>query len=106
MAVRSGKTSIGMILLVTVIGLILGSFFSVVIDAILHAFSAGSTETGNVISIFTLPITMGTPLSVGYPNPLVLDLGAVKGQFGFQLNINAMSFLGVWLSHKFYKSHQ
>jgi len=103
MAVRSGKTSIGMILLITIIGLILGSFFSVVIDAILQAFSAGP---GNVIGIFTMPLTLGTPISVGYPTPLVLDLGAVKGQFGFQLNINIMSFLGMLIAHKFYKSHQ
>ncbi len=103
MAVRSNKTNTGMILLITFLGLILGSFFSVVIDAILHAFNAGS---GNVLSLFTVPLTLGTPLSIGYPTPLVLDLGAVKGQFGFQLNINVMSILGVILSHKFYKMHQ
>jgi len=105
MAVRSGKTSVGLILLITFIGLILGSFFSVVIDAILQAFGAGA-GSGNVLSLFTLPFTMGTPLSIGFPTPFVLDLGAVKAQFGFQLNINVMSILGVILAHKFYKNHQ
>lgn len=103
MAVRSNNTNIAMILIITFLGLLLGSFFSVVLDSILHAFNAGKD---NVLSLFTVPLTLGTPLSVGYPSPLMLDLGAVKAQIGFQLNINVMSILGVILSHKFYKMHQ
>ncbi len=99
MASRSANANVGVLILITVIGLVLGSFFSVLIEALLKLVSS---EGGNVLGIFVWSV----PIGIGVPNPVLIDLNALKFQFGFQLNINAMSFLGLWLAHKFYKSNR
>lgn len=117
MASRSKDTNIGMLFLITIVGLVLGSLLSVVIDMLI---SLGSSEGHNVLSIFTWSV----PIGIGFPDPVttegvaeaadtavrtvpgLVDLKAIKFHFGFQLNINAMSFLGLWIAHKFYKSNR
>lgn len=100
MAVRSRKTSPIVLVLITVVGLVLGSLLSLIVDTLLGLVPG---EGGNVLGIFTWSV----PVGFGFPEPYVLRLGeALKFNLGFELNVNIMSILGLWLSHKFYKSNQ
>ncbi len=103
MAVNSkNKHSVWMLLLITLIGLILGSYTSLIIDSILQLIS-GENAGLNPISFFTTTLL---PIKFGYPDPINLDLGVLKFNIGVQLDINIISFLGIWLSHKFFKSYK
>jgi len=113
--------SVWMLLLITLIGLVLGSYISLIIDQILLLISGDSVGL-NPISFFTKPLTLrfgyheptGVDLSTiesvveraKYLQPYKVDLGVIKFNFGLQLDINLISFLGVWLSHKFFKSYK
>ena len=70
------------LLLVTVIGLLIGSLLS----------GAMSGMYDNVVkTIFTFPVTIG----IGYPEPWALDLAFIKFKIGFQLHLTLLSFVGV-----------
>lgn len=97
MARNSRKRNPLIIILITVVGLLFGSLLSLIIDTLL-GFVSG--DGGSVLGIFTWSVPIGFDLKdVGIPE-------VIQFSFGLNLNINAMSFLGLWLAHRFYKSYQ
>jgi len=76
------------LVLITIVGLIIGSYLSLLIGQI-----PGDTNVVRDLFLFNF-----LPVSVGYPGPVSFDIQAVKFQFGFEMNINVMSIIGVVVS--------
>ena len=76
---------ISTLILVTLVGLIIGSYLSLLVGMIPGEYVV-------VRELFTFNFL---PISVGYPEPVSIDTGAVKLQFGFLTNVNIMSIIGV-----------
>jgi hypothetical protein len=96
MAKRLENVRISMLILVTLIGFIIGSYLSLLIGMIPGDYVV-------VKELFTFNLL---PISIGYPSPAAVDLSAVKFQFGFQLEINIMSIIGVFIAlwaYRWYK---
>ncbi len=98
MATHSKSVNVGILILITIIGFLLGAVVTVLVNWLL---SIASPEGGSVLGIFTDHVGIG----LGAENPIKLvNIDALKIQFGFQLNINLMSILGIWIAHKVYRS--
>jgi len=85
------------LLLVTVVGFIVGSYLSLLVGNMIPGDS-------NVVKI--LFTTNLLPVSIGYPNPISVDIGAIKLQFGFLTDVNIMSIIGVIIAlwaYRWYK---
>ena len=76
---------ISTLILITIIGLIVGSYLSLLIGMI-------PGDANVVKEIFTFNFL---PISLGYPEPFSVDLGAIKFQLGLETKINLMSIIGV-----------
>ncbi|MDR0304792.1 MAG: DUF4321 domain-containing protein [Chitinispirillales bacterium] len=96
MAKRAEKLSVSMLVLVTVIGIIIGSYLSLLIG-----FIPGDYVV--VKEIFTFSFL---PISVGYPNPISVDIGAIKFQFGLQTQFNLLSFVGIVVALYVYRRYR
>ncbi|MCL2844820.1 MAG: DUF4321 domain-containing protein [Chitinivibrionia bacterium] len=73
---------------VSVIGLIIGSYLGLLIGQI-----PGDANVVRDLFLFNF-----LPISAGYPYPVSVDIQAIKFQFGFEMNINTMSIVGVIVS--------
>ena len=85
---------ISTLILVVVIGILIGSYLNELIGLI----PGGATNV--VRNFFTFNfINFG----IGYPDPLLIDLSAIKFQIGFQMKFSLMSVIGVFLSLYFFR---
>jgi len=82
------EKKVSTLVLVAIMGLIIGSYLGLLIGNI-------PGEANVVRDLFLFNIL---PISVGYPNPISVDVSAIKFQFGFEMNINLMSIVGVIVS--------
>jgi len=97
MAKRKAESmSISMLVLITVVGLIVGSYLSLLIGMI----------PGDYVVVKELFTSNFLPISLGYPNPISIDIGAIKFQFGIQMQFNLMSILGVIAALYFYRNYR
>lgn len=93
MAVNLKERNISTLTLVVVVGILIGSYLNYLI---------GLLPGGNnvVKTFFTYNfINFG----VGYPQPLLIDLNAIKFHIGFQMKFSLLSVLGVFLSLYFFR---
>jgi hypothetical protein len=84
------------LILITIVGFIIGSYLSLLIGMI-------PGESNVVKELFTFNFL---PISIGYPEPVSVNIDALKFQFGFQTNINMMSIVGVVIAlwaYRWYK---
>lgn len=72
------------LILITIVGLIIGSYLGMLISMI----------PGNYVVVKEI-FTFSFLPSIGYPNPVSINLGVIKFQFGLETNINIMSIIGV-----------
>ena len=87
---------ISTLILVTIVGFIVGSYLSLLIGMI----------PGNYVVVKELFTFNFLPVSIGYPNPFSVDIGAIKFQFGFKADVNIMSIVGVVIAlwaYRWYK---
>jgi hypothetical protein len=81
------------LVLVVVIGILIGSYLSMLIGLIPGGSNVVKTFfTYNFISF-----------GLGFPHPLYIDISAVKFQFGFQMKFNLFSIIGVFVSLYFFR---
>ena len=93
MAIPLKDKKIGTLILVVLIGIIIGSFLNEVVLAI--------PMGDNVVKTFftyTIAFGVGNP-----PEPLSIDLFAIKFQFGFQFKFSLLSILGIFMSLYFFR---
>lgn len=95
MAVGLKEKRFGTLLLVTIVGILVGSYVSELISLI---------PGDNVVKTFFTHhfISFGIGDFV-HNKPVLIDLSAIKFQFGFQVRFNLLSILGVFLSLYFYR---
>jgi len=96
MAKRNEGLGVGMVVLVTVVGLVIGTYLSLLIGLIPGDYVV-------IKEIFTFNFI---PLSIGYPNALLVDIGAVKFQFGLQTQFNLLSFVGIVIALWVYRQYR
>jgi hypothetical protein len=93
MAVSLKDRNIWTLVLVVIIGILIGSYLSMLISMI--------PGGGNVVKTFFTYnfISFGA----GYPHPLVIDLAAIKFQLGFEMKFNLLSVIGIFVSLYFFR---
>jgi hypothetical protein len=96
MAKRSGNFKVSMLILVTVVGIIIGSYLSLLIGLIPGDYVV-------VKEVFTFSFL---PISLGYPNPISVDIGAIKFQFGLQTQFNLLSSVGIIVALYAYRHYR
>lgn len=94
MAVNLKEKNFTTLVLVVIVGILIGSYFNTLLGMILPG-------EGNVVkTIFTANIIK---FGIGYPNPILINLDAIKFQFGIEMKFTALSVLGVFLSLYFFR---
>jgi hypothetical protein len=84
---------VGTLLLIVLVGIVMGAYMSALVKVLLPG-------SDNVVKTF---FTYALPFGVGYPSPVIVDLMAIKFQFGFQFEFTMLSILGVFLSLYFFR---
>jgi hypothetical protein len=97
MALPLKDKKLGTLILVVLIGIIMGAY----LNAIVLMLPGGD----NVVkTFFTYPIKFGVGgFDEGPPTPIIIDLYAIKFQFGFQFKFCLLSILGIFLSLYFFR---
>ena len=93
MAIGLKEKKIGTLVLIVIVGILIGSYLNSLI---------GMLPGGNnvVKTFFTYNfINFG----IGFPNSLLLNLDAIKLQFGIQMKFSLLSILGIFLSLYFFR---
>ncbi len=91
MAVGLKEKNISTLTLVVLVGILIGSFLGELV---------GSIPNSVVKTFFTYHfINFG----VGYPEPLLVDMSAVKFQIGFMVKFNLLSIIGIFISLYFFR---
>jgi hypothetical protein len=93
MAVNLKEKSFWTLVLVVIVGILIGSYASTLIAM----FPGG----GSVVKTFFTYnfISFG----IGFPNPWLVDLSALKMQLGIEMKFNLLSVIGVFLSLYFFR---
>ncbi|MCL1945619.1 MAG: DUF4321 domain-containing protein [Chitinivibrionia bacterium] len=84
------------LILVTVLGLIIGSYSSLLIGMI-----PGESNVVKELFVYNF-----LDISTGYPEPLSVDIKAIGFQFGFLLKINVMSIIGAAIALWIYRGYR
>lgn len=92
MGVNLKERNIGTLLLIVVVGILVGSYLNSLI---------GMIPGNNVVKMFfTYNIIH---FGAGFPHAFVLDLDAIKLQFGFQMKFSLLSAIGIVLGLYFFR---
>jgi hypothetical protein len=98
MAIMPKNRKIGTMILVVLLGLIVGAYLNQFIGMLL--------PEGNVIrTLFTSCIRFGVGDFVSN-KPLLIDLSAIRLQFGFQFELSLLSIVGIALSLYFFRWYE
>lgn len=98
MAIIPKNRKLSTMVLVVILGLLIGSYLNVFLRALL--------PDGNVVrTLFTTPVTFGVGDFVNN-DAVVLDLQAMRFQFGFQLDFSLLSAVGVFISLYFFRWYE
>lgn len=92
MAVSLKEKSFGTLFLVVLVGILIGSY----LNGLVNMIPGGD----NVVkTFFTYNILFG----VGFPEPVVIDLNAIKFQIGLQMKFSLLSIIGIFISLYFFR---
>lgn len=89
---RKGTT----LLLIVIVGIVIGSYLSLLVGLL-------PGEHNVVRQAFTFNFL---PINIGYPEPWLLDIGAIKFHIGVQIKLNFMSIVGLSTSLYLFKSYR
>ncbi len=91
MAIMPRERKIGTMILVVVVGILIGSYLNTLLVALL--------PQGNVVkTFFTYNFISFGVGDFASNKPLLIDLDAIKFQFGFQLKFSLLSIIGLFIS--------
>ena len=94
MAVGLKEKKFGTLLLVVIVGILIGSYFNSLIGVLIPG------ENNVVKTFFTYNFI---PFGVGFPNPMNVNLDAIKLQFGIQIKFSLFSIIGIFISLYFFR---
>ena len=97
MAVIMKDRKFGTLVLVVLLGVIIGAFLNAIVLML-----PGGDNAVKTFFTYTIPFGVGG-FSEGNPSPVIIDLYAIKFQFGFQLRFSALSIVGVFMSLYFFR---
>ncbi|MDR0307038.1 MAG: DUF4321 domain-containing protein [Chitinispirillales bacterium] len=97
MAIPLKEKRLGTLILVVLIGILIGAYLNALVLMI-----PGGDNVFKSFFTYTIPFGVGG-FAEGNPNPVIIDLSAIKFQFGFQLKFSLLSILGVFLSLYFFR---
>ncbi|MBD3243400.1 MAG: DUF4321 domain-containing protein [Chitinivibrionales bacterium] len=98
MAIIPKNRKLGTMVLVVILGLLIGSYLNLFVRALL--------PEGNVVrTIFATSVPFGVGDFV-HNDPVVIDLRAIRFQFGFQVDFSLLSVLGVFISLYFFRWYE
>jgi hypothetical protein len=92
MAVGLKEKNITTLVLVVIVGILIGSYLNSLIAMIPGDNVVKTFFTYNFINF-----------GAGYPNPILIDLNAIKFHFGVQMKFSLLSVIGVFLSLYFFR---
>jgi hypothetical protein len=99
MALPLKEKKLGTLILVVLVGIIIGTY--------INAFVLMLPGGDNVVKTFftyTIPFGVGGfDEKTGVSSPVIVDLYAVRFQFGFQFRFSLLSILGIFLSLYFFR---
>lgn len=93
MAVNLKEKNFTTLVLVVIVGILIGSYLNSLIGMI-----PGGDNVVKTLFTYNF-INFG----IGYPNPLLINLDAIKFQIGIQMKFSLLSVLGLFLSLYFFR---
>lgn len=90
MAIPLKEKRVSTLILVVLVGILLGSY----LNSIVEMLPIGDSV---VKMFFTQSITFGIG-DFAQNKPILIDLSAIKFQFGFMIRVSLLSFIGVFIS--------
>jgi hypothetical protein len=98
MALIPRNRKLGTMVLVVLLGLLIGSY--------LNLFARLLLPEGNVVrTVFTSALTFGVGDFV-HNKPVLIDLQAIRFQFGLQLEFSLLSIAGIFVSLYFFRWYE
>lgn len=97
MAVPLKDKKFGTLVIVVLIGVIIGAYLDGLVTMLL-----GDNNVVKQFFTYTIPFGVGG-FDEGRPTPVIIDLYAIRFQFGFQFRFSLMSIIGVFLSLYFFR---
>jgi len=98
MAVPLKDKKIGTLILVILIGIIIGAYLNALVLML-----PGGDSVVKTFFTYTIPFGIGGFDEAGHPNPVTIDLYAIRFQIGFQFRFCLLSILGVFMSLYFFR---
>jgi len=92
MGVLLKEKKLSTLVLVVLIGILIGSFLNALVLQI-----PGGDNVFKTFFTYSIPFGVGG-FAEGSPAPVIIDLNAIKFQFGFQVRLSLLSILGIILS--------
>lgn len=90
MAGTLSEKRISTLILVVLVGILIGSFLNSVIEII-----PGGENVFKTFFTYSIPFGIG---DIAHNKPLIIDLHAIKFQFGFMIRFSLLSILGIFVS--------
>ena len=83
------------LILVVLIGILIGAYLNAIVQML-----PGGDNVVKTFFTYTIPFGIG---DFNNNNPLLIDMNAIRFQFGFQIRFSLLSILGVVLSLYFFR---
>lgn len=93
MAIGLKEKNITTLILVVLVGILIGSY----LNSLMGMIPGGN----NVVKTFFTYNFIN--FGIGFPHPLVINLDAIKLQFGIQMKFSLLSIIGIFLSLYFFR---
>jgi hypothetical protein len=97
MAILLKEKKFGTLVLVVLIGILIGAYLNALVMMI-----PGGDNVFKTFFTYSIPFGLGG-FAEGHPNPVIIDLNAIKFQLGFQVRLSLLSILGIILSLYFFR---
>jgi len=97
MGVLLKEKRFGTLVIVVLIGILIGAYLNAIVLMI-----PGGDNVFKTFFTYSIPFGIGG-FSESHPNPVLIDLNAIKFQLGFQVRLSLLSILGIILSLYFFR---
>ncbi|MDR0330124.1 MAG: DUF4321 domain-containing protein [Chitinispirillales bacterium] len=87
----------GTLVLVVLLGIIIGAYLNALVLML-----PGGDNVVKTFFTYTIPFGIGG-FDEAHPTPVIIDLYAIRFQFGFQFRFSLLSIIGVFLSLYFFR---
>jgi hypothetical protein len=93
MAIMLKEKKIGTLILIVLVGILIGSYFNLLASLI----PGGNNVVKNFFTYNFIDF------GIGFPNSVMIDLYAIKFNFGIQMKFSLLSIIGIFVSLYFFR---